>query len=99
MSDERPAELIKQPEHRAYTHVYDDRVGMSAQQLLDRAEEAFSALQDELSVLHRQLPRKSEKRLQRTRGNRDIVKECIKGARERVQIAAAGSEGLGRGQT
>lgn len=97
MSDERPSELIQQPDYRAFVRLRDDRVGMSAQDLLDCAEEAFTALEEELAVLHRQLPRKSEARLKRTRGNRDIVKECIKGARARAKIAALGAQGLGKG--
>jgi hypothetical protein len=95
MSELRPSEEIVAGEHRTYTTVRDERVGMSAKQLLTRGEEAFEALLDELEVLHRQLPRKSTKRLERTRENRNVVKECIRGARARVEIAARGAEGLG----
>lgn len=97
MNEPRPSEEIESPSYRAYATLRDDRVGMPATQLLNRGEEAFEALLDELEVLHRQLPRKSTKRLERTRENREIVKECIRGARARIEIAARGVEGLGGG--
>jgi hypothetical protein len=95
MTEPRPKEEIEAKSQRTFATVYDDRVGMSARQLLARGEEAFEALLEELEVLHRQLPRKSTKRLERTRDNRMIVGECLRGARARVAIAAAAAEGLG----
>ena len=95
MSDEeRGSETIRPPEWRGRVTLYDDRVGMTAEQLLGRADEAFKELCDELAVLHRQLPRKSEPRLRRTAGNKKIVTECIAGARARVQIAGRTMAGL-----
>lgn len=85
------AELIEPPlqdDYDRHNHVYvkDDLEGKNVEELLRHALDVAKTLEEQLHDLHKLLPRSAEQQVKEADATRGTLRECIRGAKRRLEI-------------